>query len=81
MTRDRESSSSVQKPPIIGAVIVARMKSSRLPGKSMAIIEGRPALEWIVRRLRQSRHIERFVIATTDDPADDPIAELADRDK
>ena len=64
---------------VIGAVIVARMQSSRLPGKSMVPIAGRPSLEWIVRRLGASRHIQRFVLATTTNPADDPIAVLAAR--
>lgn len=64
---------------VIGAVVVARMKSSRLPGKSMAEIVGRPALEWILRRLGTSRHIQKMIVATTTDPADDPIAALAAR--
>lgn len=79
MALNIEQSTSVLPNSGIGAVIVARMNSSRLPGKSMALIEGRPALEWIVRRLKRSRYIARFVIATTEDPSDDPIAELAGR--
>lgn len=64
---------------VIGAVIVARMKSSRLPGKSMLELAGKPSLEWMVRRLGASRYIQRFVFATTTDPADEPIAVLAAR--
>ncbi len=65
--------------PIIGAVVVARMNSSRLAGKSLAMIEGRSALEWIIRRLRRSRHIQRIVVATTTGGADDAIVKEAER--
>jgi spore coat polysaccharide biosynthesis protein SpsF (cytidylyltransferase family)/predicted dehydrogenase len=64
---------------VIGAVIVARMKSSRFPGKSMVEIAGKPSLEWLVHRLSYSRLIQRMVIATTTDPADEPIVKLAQK--
>lgn len=54
------------------------MASSRLPGKSLADIEGSPLLSRMVARLRQSLLLDRIVIATTSEPQDDPIAELAD---
>jgi spore coat polysaccharide biosynthesis protein SpsF (cytidylyltransferase family)/predicted dehydrogenase len=62
---------------VIGAVIVARMGSSRLPGKSLVPIEGIPSLEMLIRRAAQSRYISRFVIATTVDPKDDAIETFA----
>ncbi len=61
----------------IGAVVVARMNSSRLPGKSMADILGAPSLEHLLRRLARSRRVERIVVATTTGPLDDPIEALA----
>lgn len=67
------------KSAVIGVVIVARMNSSRLPGKSMTEFAGRSSLEWIVRRLSLSRYIEKFVFATTTNPSDDVIATLAAR--
>ena len=63
--------------PSIGAVVVARMKSSRLPGKSMIDIEGHPSLGWLVDRIARSSSLETICIATTDDPADDPIESFA----
>jgi spore coat polysaccharide biosynthesis protein SpsF len=42
-------------------------------------ILGRPMLELQVERIRQSRLIDRVIIATTSFPQDDPIAELAAR--
>ncbi len=79
MTSGGKESHRTRGAEVIGAVIVARMKSSRLPGKSMVEIAGRPSLEWMLRRLGASRHIQRFVFATTTDPADEAIAELAAR--
>ena len=64
---------------IIGAVIVARMKSSRFPGKSMVDICGKPSLEWLVERIRLSDRIEKFTFATTTDPNDDVIENLAEK--
>lgn len=63
--------------PTIGAVVVARMKSSRLPGKSMIDIEGYPSLGWLVDRISKSTTLQHISIATTDDPADDPIEDYA----
>ncbi len=58
--------------------IEARMRSTRLPGKVLLPILGKPMLALMIERLRRARTIDDIVIATVDDPADDPIAELAD---
>lgn len=54
----------------------ARMGSTRLPGKVMLPILGRPMLEWHLLRLRYARQIDRIVVATTTEPQDDAIVEL-----
>ncbi len=56
------------------AVIQARMASSRLPGKVMRAIGGRPMLDWVVTRTSRSAAVDRLVVATSDQPGDDPIA-------
>ncbi len=61
------------------ATVEARMRSSRLPGKVLLELAGKPALERLVERLRRARRVDQVVIATTDNPADAPIAELAER--
>ena len=61
------------------ATIEARMGSSRLPGKTLAPILGRPMLELLVERLKRCRLVDQIVIATTYDPADQIIEELARR--
>lgn len=60
----------------IVAIIQARMSSSRLPGKVLKPILGRPMLELQIERLRRCRRIDRFIVATTDHPEDRMIANL-----
>ncbi len=63
----------------IDATIQARLGSSRLPGKVLKEISGKPLLEIQIERLRRSRHIDRIIIATTHSPANDQIEALASR--
>lgn len=60
-----------------GVTIEARMTSSRLPGKVLLPLVGRPALERMVERVRRARGIDQIIVATTVNRTDDPIAELA----
>lgn len=50
------------------------MASSRLPGKVLMPLAGRPALEWLLERLEHAEGLDALVVATSDDPADDPVA-------
>lgn len=59
------------------ATIEARMASSRLPGKSIAPILGKPVLEHIVERLRRAPSIQEIIVATTVNPQDDAIEAVA----
>jgi spore coat polysaccharide biosynthesis protein SpsF len=61
------------------STIEARMRSSRLPGKVLRPIVGKPMLELLIERLRRARRINQIVVATTDNPADDAIEQLARR--
>lgn len=60
----------------VAAIIEARMGSSRLPGKVLADLGGRPALARVVERLQRSKRLDAVMIATTTDPSDQPIADL-----
>ena len=64
----------------IVAVLQARMGSTRLPGKVLKPIAGKPLLWHIVHRLRASHLIEDVAIATTVNPLDDAIVEFAERE-
>jgi spore coat polysaccharide biosynthesis protein SpsF len=58
------------------AIIQARMGSSRLPGKVLLDIGGEPMLVRVVERTRRAGNLSGVLVATTDDPSDDPVAKL-----
>ncbi len=60
----------------IVAIIQARMGSTRLPGKVLLDLAGKPLLERVVQRCRRAAELAEVIIATTDNVAGDPIAEL-----
>ena len=60
--------------PVV-AIVQARMSSTRLPGKVMKGIAGRPMLWHVVNRLKASVLIDEIVVATTTGPEDDIIEE------
>lgn len=55
------------------AIIQARMRSERLPGKVLADIGGQPMLWHIIERVRQVGSIDEIVVATSDVREDDAI--------
>ncbi len=57
------------------AIIQARMGSTRLPGKTLEDLGGRPALAWTVRAAEAAPGFDRVVVATTDQAEDDSIAD------
>lgn len=61
---------------MILAVLQARMSSTRLPGKVMADVVGAPMILRQIERLQRSRRLEGIVVATSDDPGDDGLAEM-----
>jgi len=63
----------------IWGLIQARMGSSRLPGKVMLPLAGRPLFLHIFDRLNRVDGLEGIVLATTSDPRNDEMVELADQ--
>lgn len=61
------------------AVIAVRMGSSRLPGKAMLPILGKPMIERMIERVHHSRYVDEIIIATTELTGDDVLASLAER--
>jgi len=57
----------------IGAIVQARMGSTRLSGKVMKDLEGKTVLEHVIDRVRQSKMIDEIIIATTTHDRDDVI--------
>lgn len=58
------------------AILQARMSSTRLPGKVMKSVAGRPMLERQIERLRRCSTLDRLIVATSDDASDDPLAQF-----
>ena len=59
--------------PKIVCIVEARFNSTRLPGKVLLPVLGKPMLSLMVERLRRARTLDEIVIATTTNPADDAI--------
>ncbi len=57
------------------AVIQARMSSTRLPGKALKPLGGKPVLNWVIDAARQSDSVADVVVATSTDQSDDLIAD------
>ena len=64
---------------MIIAILQARMGSSRLPNKVLRKIKGKTLLELYINRVKQSRLIDKIVIATTTRSGDDAIKEIASK--
>ena len=62
---------------MIAAIFQARMGATRLPGKVLIDIAGKPLLEHVLDRVRLSRLIDRIIIATTAAEEDQVILALA----
>ncbi len=62
------------------AIVQARMSSTRLPGKVMRRISGRPMLWHVVNRLRAVEGLDGIVVATSTDPSDDVVASWCRRE-
>jgi len=61
----------------IAAIIQARMGSTRLPGKVMKDLKGKPVLWHDIQRIKQSKMIDEIIIATTTEEQDQIIYEKA----
>ena len=64
-------------------IVQARMNSERLPGKVLKPILGIPMAKIVLDRLSRSKYLDRInnpatiVLATTTNPEDDPLAQMA----
>jgi len=62
-----------------GIIVQARMTSTRLPGKVLMSVMGKPLLEYEIERLQRVRRVDDIIIATTTNDTDQPIVDLAER--
>lgn len=64
---------------MILAIIQARMGSTRLPGKVLADICGKPMLWHVWNRVRTVPSVDKAVVATSVNQADDPVVDFCMR--
>jgi spore coat polysaccharide biosynthesis protein SpsF len=57
------------------AILQARISSTRLPGKVMKLINGKPMVYWQIQRIKKSNLVDKLVLAISEDTNDDVLAE------
>lgn len=60
-------------------IVQARMSSSRLPGKVLRPARGKPMLQYLLDRLGQAKRVAGVLVATSDDPSDDAVAQYCEQ--
>jgi spore coat polysaccharide biosynthesis protein SpsF len=55
-------------------VLQARMSSTRLPGKVLSQINGHPMIYWEIGRISKAKHVNKTVVAISDQSNDDILA-------
>jgi spore coat polysaccharide biosynthesis protein SpsF len=73
----REKGSSLPEKINVLAVIQARMCSTRLPGKILFDLAGKPVLRHVIERLSRCEKVGKIVVATTVLPEDDIVFKSA----
>lgn len=58
------------------AILQARMSSSRLPGKVMMEVNGKPMIYWQIKRILEAKSVNKLVVATSIDPTDDVLEDF-----
>lgn len=52
--------------PKVIAVIPARWASSRFPGKPLALIKGKPMIQWVFEQTSKAKSVSEVIVATDD---------------
>ena len=58
----------------VTAVIPARYASTRLPGKPLAEIDGRPMIQWVCERVGRASLVDAVIVATDDQRIFDAVS-------
>jgi len=62
---------------MVTGIIQARMSSTRLPGKMLTSIMGKPLIQYVIDRIFKSKRIDNFILATTNNPQDRVLIQFA----
>jgi spore coat polysaccharide biosynthesis protein SpsF len=60
-------------------VIQSRFSSTRLPGKAIRPMAGKPMLSWVIERMLSVQIADTVIVATSQHPTDDALEEVAVR--
>ncbi|GJL79348.1 MAG: hypothetical protein NPINA01_23370 [Nitrospinaceae bacterium] len=63
----------------MAAIIQTRMGSTRLPGKAVRLLAGKPLVEHIIKRIQAVNEIDCIVLAIPSGPSEKPLAKIAER--
>ncbi len=58
-------------------ILLARLDSKRLPNKALKYLHGREILGRVIDRLKNCKHVQHIILATSDRKIDNPLAEFA----
>ncbi len=61
------------------AIIPARYASSRFPGKPLALIAGKPMIQWVYERASRARGFDHLIVATDDQRICDTVSGFGGR--
>ena len=65
-----------ESPEKVTVILQGRVGSTRLPGKVMLPLAGKPAMQHVYERILHCRNIDRVIVATSDKGRDNPVADL-----
>jgi len=55
-------------------IIPSRFGSSRFPGKSLAVLAGKPLVAWVVEAVKKAKSLDEVLVATDDERIADAVA-------
>ena len=64
----------------VGAIIVARCGSSRLPNKALRKIDGIESIVRVIDRIKCCKNVEQIILATTQEEVDNQLVRIAERE-
>ena len=64
----------------VGAIIVARCNSSRLPNKALMEINQDESIKILIDRIKMCKNVDRIVLSTSSHSTDDKLIEIAERE-
>lgn len=65
---------------VVGVVVAARTGSTRLPGKALLMLRGKPMILFLLDRIRATAEADEIIFATTTLIEDDEIAHLVEKE-